>query len=82
VESKVAIVPADIACNWSLKYYCIIGFGKAYFVEDLQEKAAILKIIMEKCSPKSSFDFPIESLEKTAIIKVKINEMTGKKSKL
>lgn len=81
VESKVEIVTADIACNWSLKYYSVIGFGKAFLVEDLKEKELVLHFIMQKYASQNSFEFSIPQLEKTIVIKVEISEITGKKSK-
>ncbi|HBT16028.1 MAG TPA: pyridoxamine 5'-phosphate oxidase family protein [Firmicutes bacterium] len=82
VESCVELVPSEIACHWDLKYYCVIGFGRAYFVDDLEEKENSLKIIMDKYSGKKTFSFPKESINKTEIIKIEINQMTGKKSKV
>jgi uncharacterized protein len=82
VESNVELVPAESACNWSFKYYCIIGYGNASFIEDMAEKKELMNIIMEKGSGKNSWDFPEAALEKTAIIKIEITAMTGKKSQL
>jgi len=81
VESSVELITSDIACDWSLKYYCIIGFGKAYFVDNIKEKEEILEIIMEKYSGRKSFSFSKESIDKTEIIKIEIKHITGKKSK-
>ncbi len=74
------IVEGDDACGWSIKYYSIIGFGKAFLVEDFEEKRKALDIIMEHYSNKSSFEYPEDAVNNTAIIKVKIESMTGKKS--
>jgi nitroimidazol reductase NimA-like FMN-containing flavoprotein (pyridoxamine 5'-phosphate oxidase superfamily) len=63
-----------------MKYYSIIGFGKASFVEGFEEKRRALDIIMEHYSGKSSFNYPEETVNNAAIIKVKIESMTGKKS--
>ncbi|HBE79758.1 MAG TPA: pyridoxamine 5'-phosphate oxidase family protein, partial [Firmicutes bacterium] len=63
-------------------YYCIIGYGNASFIEDMAEKKELMNIIMEKGSGKNSWDFPEAALEKTAIIKIEITAMTGKKSQL
>jgi Predicted flavin-nucleotide-binding protein len=82
VESNVEIVPAENACNWTIKYYCIIGFGQACFVDNIDEKKTIMNLMMDKYSGRKNWEFPKEALEKTAIIKIRIDEMTGKKSKL
>ena len=74
------IVKRENACDWSMKYYSIIGFGKAFLVEGFEEKRKALDIIMEHYSGKSSFEYPEDTVNNAAIIKVKIESMTGKKS--
>jgi len=74
------IVKEENACGWSMKYHSIIGFGKAFFVEGFEEKRKALDIIMEHYSGKSSFEYPEDAVNNAAIIKVKIESMTGKKS--
>lgn len=79
VESGVEVIPGDQSCNWGIKYYSVIGFGKAYFLEEPEEKIKALDIIMRKFT-KENQDYPEETLRKTEVIKVVIEEMTGKKS--
>jgi nitroimidazol reductase NimA-like FMN-containing flavoprotein (pyridoxamine 5'-phosphate oxidase superfamily) len=73
------VVQEDKACKWSMKYRSVIGFGKASFVEDLEEKRKGLDAIMEHYSGRS-FDYPEPALKATTIIKVEIESMTGKQS--
>lgn len=81
VDVKNELVKAESPCNWTMKYYSVIGSGKATFVEDLNEKIAIMNIIMEKYSGRSDFQFPESALSSLAIIKITLEEITGKKSK-
>ncbi len=69
----------DDACGWSMKFQSVIGFGKASFIEDLEEKRQALGIIMAQYSDKT-FDFPENKVNATAVIKVEIESMTGKQS--
>jgi nitroimidazol reductase NimA-like FMN-containing flavoprotein (pyridoxamine 5'-phosphate oxidase superfamily) len=80
IDVDSEIVKGENACGWCMKYYSIIGFGKASFVEGFEEKRRALDIIMEHYSGKSSFNYPEETVNNAAIIKVKIESMTGKKS--
>ena len=66
-------------CSWTMKYQSVIGFGKAVFVEDLDEKHKALKIIMAQYSDQQ-FQFSDSKVKATAIIKVDIESMTGKQS--
>jgi len=67
------------ACRWGMKYRSVIGFGKASFVEDLEEKRKGLDVIMQHYS-RRSFAYPEPAVENTVVIKVEIESMTGKES--
>ena len=81
-EVKTEILPSTNACSWGMKYYSVIGFGKAHFIENEKQKHDALDIIMQKYSHKShkSFEYSKSALDKTTLIKVKIESLTGKKS--
>ncbi|MGZ7109671.1 MAG: pyridoxamine 5'-phosphate oxidase family protein [Methanobacterium sp.] len=80
IDIKTELITSKIACDWSMRYLCIIGYGKAHLIIDSEEKRKALDIIMDKYSPDSSFDYSDDSISKVIIIEVKIMEMTGKKS--
>ncbi|KUO53506.1 MAG: pyridoxamine 5'-phosphate oxidase [Desulfitibacter sp. BRH_c19] len=67
-------------CNWSMNFSSVIGLGKAYIIEDLEEKKKALDVIMGKYSCNNSFSYLDKAVEQIAIIKVKIEEITGKRS--
>jgi hypothetical protein len=73
------IITADQACNWSMKYKSVIGFGKASVIEDKAERTKALTIIMKQYADQS-WEFKPSLLEKTVLIRVEIEEMTGKQS--
>lgn len=80
VESKVEIKTGEKACNWGMKYISVIGSGKVIFVYEEQEKLEALNILMEKYAGTTAFEYREESLSKVQILKIKIEEMTGKKA--
>ncbi|OEC84998.1 MULTISPECIES: pyridoxamine 5'-phosphate oxidase family protein [Methanobacterium] len=65
-----------------IKYYSVIGFGKTHFIEDNGEKEDTLNIIMQKYSnkPNETFEYSKSTLDKTTVIKVEVESLTGKKS--
>ncbi len=67
------------ACEWGMAFKSVIGEGRAVLVDDLTEKSHALGLIMAQYSNRS-FEFPKESMEKTAVIKVAITRITGKQS--
>ena len=79
LDTDLQSVKSETACSWDMKYYSVIGFGKAFFVDDLEEKRKALNIIMEHYSG-NPHEYPTNEINKVAIIKVKIDSMTGKKS--
>lgn len=80
IDVDSELMQAEDPCKWSMKYYSVIGFGRAFLLEDPEEKRQALNIIMEHYSGKSSREYPEEPLNSVAIIKVEIENMTGKKS--
>ncbi len=73
------VIQGDKPCEWSMQYRSVIGFGKASFVEDLEEKRKGLDAIMKHYAGRS-FEYVEPAIESTCIIKVAIESMTGKES--
>jgi nitroimidazol reductase NimA-like FMN-containing flavoprotein (pyridoxamine 5'-phosphate oxidase superfamily) len=80
IDIDTKLLNAEKPCKWSMKYHSVIGFGKAFLVENSEEKRKALDIITEHYAGKSSCEYPEELVNKVTIIKVKIESMTGKKS--
>ena len=72
------LVKGKKACNCSMKYRSVIGFGKAELIEDIEPKRRALHIIMQNYF-EGFFKYSEESIRNTVIIKVEIESMTGKK---
>jgi hypothetical protein len=72
------IVKGDKACDWGMKFESVIGFGKAFIVEETESKKEALDVIMGHYS-KGPFQYSVKKLELTAVIKVEIESMTGKR---
>jgi len=75
------IVNTGIPCNWSSKYVSVIGYGKARFITNTEQKQEALNIIIDHYSPGTSYNFPEKNMHEVAIIIIEITQMTGKKSK-
>lgn len=79
VDVDQEVVKSETPCNWEMKYRSVIGFGKASFVDHLEEKRRALNIIMEHYSV-DSYEYPEDAINNVAIVKVEIESMTAKKS--
>ncbi len=80
VESDVAIVPADSPCGWGMQYRSVVGFGKATFVDNPEEKIAAFDLLMEKYSGRGGWTYPDKAVRRTTIIRIGIEQITGKQS--
>lgn len=78
-ETDREMLPAREACDWSVRYRSVIAFGTATLVSDPEEKRAGLDALMAHYA-RGRFDYPVEKLERTAVIRVDVEEMTGKQS--
>jgi hypothetical protein len=76
VEAKEAGV---LACGWSAHYRSVIGYGRVEAVEDAAGKLAALKVIMRKYSGRDDHTYDGQSVARTAIWRVHIDRMTGKR---
>ena len=56
----------------------MIGIGKAVFVEDEAEKIKALDLIVAHFSP-TKFVYPKDNLDRTAVIRIDIDSVKGKK---
>ena len=74
-----AMVEANDACGWGIRYQSVIGVGTAQLVEEGPDKQHALSVIMAQYSERA-FSFPAEMLVRTAVVKIEIERLTGKQS--
>lgn len=74
------IVEDPQACNWGVRYRSVIGFGTARLVEEPDDKLRALAIIMKQYS-QEAFAFPDDAVARTAVVKVTIETISGKRGK-
>jgi nitroimidazol reductase NimA-like FMN-containing flavoprotein (pyridoxamine 5'-phosphate oxidase superfamily) len=73
------VTTGKTACDWGMNYRSVIGFGKASFVEDLEEKRKALEIITVQYAGKT-YKLTDGAVKETLVIKVDVEAMTGKQS--
>jgi Predicted flavin-nucleotide-binding protein len=76
-EKDVELVPAEAACSFSMKYRSVIASGRAVFLESPGEKAQGLNVIMAQYTGKE-YEFPPQALERIVVIRVDLEECSGK----
>jgi nitroimidazol reductase NimA-like FMN-containing flavoprotein (pyridoxamine 5'-phosphate oxidase superfamily) len=78
-DQNSKVVRAEKPCSWGVKYQSIIGYGKAIFLENLEEKRDALNIIMSQYS-NENHELQDAAINKTSVFKVVIEHMTGKEA--
>ncbi len=80
VDLPIALVKSrGIPCKAEYLYRSVIVKGRAYVVEDPAERLAALRRLMEKYQPEGGYgEFPEEKVAITGIVRIDIEEMTGK----
>jgi hypothetical protein len=81
LESGIEIIAGESPCKWTVKYTSVIGYGKAHFVNDFEEKIAGLNAIMEHYDPDSERQYNRSIVDITRVIRIDIERMTGKRSR-
>jgi uncharacterized protein len=67
-----------LRCGCSTRYESVIGLGRAVLVEEPEEKRLALDRIMEHYGQRP-FDYPADVLAVTAVIRIDIASVTGKR---
>jgi len=78
VEDGVEVVDTGRPCDWRMTYRSVIGFGQATIVEDPSEKRYALNVLVGHYSA-GPYEFPDDEIERTGIIRIDIERMTGKR---
>jgi len=79
IDTDVAVVKSEKPCGWTMKYKSVIGVGRASILENDEEKAQALKLIMQQYS-EGEFNFSNSALDSVLVVKVNIESITGKQS--
>lgn len=79
IISRHELVMNERVCSWTAKFTSVIGAGKAEIITDRAGKEKGLAVLMGQYS-NEEYDFSDENLDGIVVIKVTIEEMTGKSS--
>lgn len=79
LETDVEMTRAEESCQWGMQYRSVIGMGRAHILEGDKARANALRVIASHYI-QGEFTFLKDSLDKTTVIRIDIENMTGKKS--
>jgi nitroimidazol reductase NimA-like FMN-containing flavoprotein (pyridoxamine 5'-phosphate oxidase superfamily) len=77
-DIETEIVTTEDVCKYDVRYRSVVGSGQARFVEDYKEKEEGLTVLSEHYGKKGPFEFEEWKVNRLFVIKIEIEEMTGK----
>lgn len=87
VSTMGRILPADTALEFSVEYAGVVAFGKGHIVEDDDEKAGALQLLLDKYAPhlRPGRDYRPSTqneLDRTSVFRIDIESWSGKKKEV
>ena len=79
IDTDVEITGAEKPCGWSTRYRSVIGVGRAHILEDEADKIRGLTVLMRQFEGKGTA-VEFEKADRTAVVRIDIENITGKKS--
>lgn len=79
IDGHHRLVTDDLACKYTMKFTSVIAFGKAEILSSTDEVKEGLDVLMGQFSDRD-FTYNPKAISKVKVIKVVIDEMTGKSS--
>jgi len=73
------LVSGESGCDWGMKYSSVVARGKLEFVSDPDEKKKGLDLLMRQCTGRTGFSYDTRVFDMTAVIKMTVTGITGKK---
>jgi nitroimidazol reductase NimA-like FMN-containing flavoprotein (pyridoxamine 5'-phosphate oxidase superfamily) len=74
------LIKNEIACKFTMNYRSVIGNGKAIILTEKKDIINGLNVIMNHYTDVKNFEYNDKVLDKIYVVKIEINEMTGKQS--
>ncbi len=81
MEVGLEIIPSDNPCKWNMLYESVVGYGRAFILEDSAEKRKALDVIVGHYGAKP-MEYDEKRVKGLAVIKVEIDTVTGRESKV
>jgi nitroimidazol reductase NimA-like FMN-containing flavoprotein (pyridoxamine 5'-phosphate oxidase superfamily) len=73
------IIKGETACECTMKYRSIVGYGVLEIVGDLKEKKVGFDLITDKYGYAGKREYTEKLFNSTEILKLKVTELSGKK---
>jgi uncharacterized protein len=79
LDTDHELYDGENGCDWGMKFSSIVGYGKIIQIEDRESRIRGLDCIMSHYSDREKFSYDQKVLENTMILRLDIDQMTGKR---
>jgi len=79
LDTGLELYEGENGCDWGMKYSSIVGYGKISVLEEREGRIHGLDCIMSHYSDSKVFSYDERVLGNTTILRLDIEEMTGKR---
>ncbi len=80
IETDVSVKPAEEAFRWGMNYRSVIGYGNLEEIPGREDKLKAMNVLMKQYSGTDNWSISDQRIDNVLILKLRITEMTGKKS--
>lgn len=81
VVRDFGLIKGGSGCSWTTRFQSVVGHGSIVLLETVEQKRCALNLFMRHYSDEA-FTFPERAIEKTAVFRLDIEQMTAKQSKI
>jgi nitroimidazol reductase NimA-like FMN-containing flavoprotein (pyridoxamine 5'-phosphate oxidase superfamily) len=78
ITTDHGVIESDEACDFEAKHRTVIGIGKGIFINEESEKIKALNLIVSQFTD-AKFEYPKANLDRTAVIRIDVQSIKGKK---
>lgn len=82
VAVGVELVPGQQACAWDCRYQSVVGIGRAGVVTDAAERELGLRAVAAHYAGPGEYELKPESLARACVIRIEVEELTGKRNQV
>jgi len=79
LDTDHELYEGENGCDWGMKFSSVVGYGRICVVEERESRISGLDCIMAHYSDRKDFSYDARVLGNTTILRLDIEEMTGKR---
>jgi hypothetical protein len=79
LDTDHELFEGEMGCDWGMKFSSVVGYGRISIVEERELRISALDYILSHYSERKTFSYDEKVLENTAILRLDIEEMNGKR---